>query len=126
MRMRIRRPVATLLSAGLLIGVVGTASAASPKSFNADFCLFVGGELQATVTWSGYRVDEVYGGQLDGQHQEHVAAVDPAARQGSVTIGLGYDDAVPFVTAGIRLGKHVWQEVTVQSTGLDFPNLPRC
>lgn len=121
-----RRLVAALLSAGLLLGSVGAASAAPPKSFEASFCLFFNGSFLVTVTWSGYRVDEVFGGQIDDQHREVVVPIDPAARQGSLTVGLPYDDAVPHVSAGIRLGKHVWQLVTVHSTGLDFPNLPRC
>ena len=123
---KFRGAVAALLSAGLLVGSVGAASAAPPKSFEAAFCLVVGGSLYASVTWSGYRVDAVYGGQFDGQHREYVAAVEPAAREGAVTLQIPYDDGVPFVAAGIRLGKHVWQSVTVHSTGVDFPNLPRC
>ncbi len=123
---KIRRPMAALLGTALLLGSVGAAAAASPRSFDAAFCFSYGIGLRATVTWAGYRVDEVFGGQLDGQHREAVVPVDPAARQGTVTIDLGYDDAVPFASAGIRLGKHVWQTETVHATGLDFPNLPGC
>jgi hypothetical protein len=121
-----RRSITGLLAASLLLGSAGAAAAAPPKSFDAAFCFSYGIGLRATVTWSGYRVDAVYGGQLDGQHREFVVPVEPAARQGTVTIDLGYDDAVPFVTAGIRLVKHVWQSETVHATGLDFPNLPGC
>lgn len=126
MRTNVSRPVALLSSGLLLLGSVGAALAAPPQSFEATFCLFYNGGLQTTVTWSGYRVDAVFGGQIDEQHREVVVSIDPAARQGTVTVGLPYDDAVPHVTAGIRLGKHVWESITVQSTGLDFPNLPRC
>ena len=119
--------VALGIAGALSAASIGAVSAAPAKSFDAAFCFTDGAGLTATVTWSGYRVDAVAGTDNDHvNYLEVVVPVDPAARQGSVTFDIPYDDAMPYVSAEIRNGKKVWASVEVESTGLDWPNLPRC
>jgi hypothetical protein len=131
-----RRVVPALAAALLLALAVGTVQAAkSDKSFGARFCFAQAvaapagtGDLVATVSWSGYRVDGVGFGVGDGTGAGFgvINPVEPPARSGEVTVALGVDNSTGFAGVDIRNVNHIWASQEQNAPGGDWSGLTAC
>jgi hypothetical protein len=131
-----------LAAAMLLLAVSagGVAAAKQSKSFEATFCFTQStdptdpappagtGDLTASVSWSGYRVDGIGLGVGDGSGAGYgvIDPVEPAARAGSQSVTLGVSNDVPFGGVDIRLGNHIWASIEQDAPNGNWANLSAC
>jgi hypothetical protein len=136
---KVRSRLIPLAAACLLFAVsAGVVQAAkATKSFEATFCFTQRageaagtGDLFASVTWSGYRVDGISIGVGDGAGNGlgFVEPVEPAARSGAQTVSIGVENSPDFVVAGvdIRNGTHVWASAEQRAPNGDWSQVRAC